>query len=1271
MSFTAENAATILATYDRPSSARGLEYANAGRVALGEPMLDAVIATVHGSQVYEVAMLRKGDGRFETSCGCPAFDRMAQCKHVAALAWSLQPATTPTASGAPRLAPPQLPLPESLRHVYTTESLFERVALYAEHPSALAGISAWTPLATWWKSPDALRPQVRALRELALAYVPAIEEVLVALQRWRPRRGFRAGTDVGRLHEQLADIYDGARVTAVIRKAVPGPLDERHPGFRFTYDLQTRRLAVAEKAATPLLQRVQTLLLQLPFDVREPVRFEDAGFERQANHDAWELFALRALLLAIDEGTDPAIAALTSELSQPLWEQMLARLAPTPRTEKEWGFTITRAWDGAFGLEVSSRALGKTKPPAWKRTTFAAVFSEGAPAYEQMIARAVLASSTGKQVALRFGTVAAHEVLRQLANHPRVWFVDRTTKAKEPQIVTDIIVGALSVRLVRQARGVLAPHFFVGEKEVAVPAGSRSVDASRSPYLDGMILVERGEITVLSIEVPPPLHRWVETAARLGDAFTFPAESIPKLAETASTLVAAGMIELPRDALGDELRSEARPALRVAWVIDRSEPTATVEVLVAVHPDAPLLGRGGPKLFTFERKGRRVFVERNKEHEAELVAALIERGLGDVELTRTDATTWETTDLEQTLALAAWLQANPDGLRIEVKLGRPPSVHAMKDSLDDATLTVHKVDSWLVFDGALTLGDTKLTLGAILEAIRQAKRFVRADNGIFLELGNELRAKLNPIAIATELAPRASSFDRSGKDGLRIREAFGTTLADVAKLFGIVESKVDLQSYVKRFEGREKKPKIAKLEKGELRGYQKEGVAWMLALASWAPGCILADDMGLGKTIQTAAVLKARANLGPALIVAPASVSSNWVRELERFVPSLAVTWFNAERKDIAELGPNDILVVSYNLLQRKKEEFAEQRWATVVLDEAQYVKNAEADRTKSVKKLRRDFTIALTGTPVENDLGELHAIVDLAFPGLLADDRVFRETFRRPIEQRGDKDRLAILGRLLGPFMLRRTRAAVLDELPARQEVTELVDLSDDERKRYLALRKVVEEDIAQRKRNGGVGGMRIELLAALTRLRQLACEVRLLDPEYQGPSTKTGRVVELATQLAGEGNAALVFSQFTSFLSLVRDALVKAGLRVAYLSGDTPLPARQVLIDEFQDGKYDIFCISLLAGGTGLNLTHASYVMHLDPWWNPAAEEQATARAHRMGQKNPVTVYRLVSRGTIEEAVLKLHARKRQLASAVLEGRGEATTVSSEELLELLGVE
>lgn len=1250
-------AAALLARYDPRLLERGRAYAREGRVMEHERTDELVRATVQGSEDYDVTLTTK-EGKLVAECDCASFERERRCKHIVALAVTLQ-------QGPPAAA--DEPVPEAIRLLYSAEALFERIALYTGEPARQDGVGRYTPLAPWWRS-----TQARAYQELALANLPAIEETLGKLRAWKPRRGYAVGTDLGRIHYQLCEVYEEARDSARVRRAVPGPLDERHPGFVAEYDSATRQLRVVEKKS-PLLGKPLALELALPLDPREPVRTVGGGLVYPSERDAWDLFALRALLLMLEAGEDPGIRKLREELTQPFWAQMLDRLVPPAKVEKEWGFTLTAPFESTLAIEPMSRSVAKAKPGAWKKTTFEAIFKEGAPAFEQSIARTVLAcQKEARSFSIILGTAAGHEILEKIANHPRIWFVDKAARrgraATEPQVVTDIIVGELTVRLEREKRGVLAPRFFVGEREVRIPAIDRGVDGVRTPFYDGVLLRERGEITVLSVEVPPALMPWVDASARLGDAFRFPTDAIPKLVETTSPLVAAGFIELPREALGDEVASTPKPALRVEWITDTDEPVAKVEVLLSLHPDAPLTGRNGPKLFTFERDGRRVFLERNKEAEGDLFEAFLDRGIAGIDLAFATPTSWVTRDLEGTLALAAWLAENPEDLRIEVKLGRPPSIRSLKSGLEDATLTIKKSERWLVFDGALQLGDTKLTLGAVLEAIRQAKRFVRAEGGVFLELGSELQAKLKPIAVATELVPKS---EQPEEDDLRVREAFGATLADVAKLFGHVETKVDLEEYVRRFDGRAERPKSPKLEHGELRPYQEDGVAWMLALATWSPGCILADDMGLGKTVQTAAILKARAALGPALIVAPASVSSNWVRELARFFPSLNVAWFNAERRDLAALGPNDILVVSYNLLQRRKDDFGPIPWATVVLDEAQYVKNADADRTKAVRKLKRDFTIALTGTPVENDLGELHAIVDLAFPGLLSDERAFRETFRRPIETRGDKERLAILGRLLGPFLLRRTRAAVLDELPAREEITELLDLSEEERKRYLALRKVVEDDIAQKKQQrAGVDGMRIELLAALTRLRQLACEARLLDPEYRGTSTKTDRVVELATQLAAEGNHALVFSQFTSFLTLVRDALVKAGLRVAYLSGETPLPVRQELIDAFQRGDYDIFCVSLLAGGTGLNLTRASYVVHLDPWWNPAAEEQATARAHRMGQKNPVTVYRLVARGTIEEAVLKLHARKRELAAAVLEGRGEATAVSSEELLELLGV-
>ena len=443
----------------------------------------------------------------------------------------------------------------------------------------------------------------------------------------------------------------------------------------------------------------------------------------------------------------------------------------------------------------------------------------------------------------------------------------------------------------------------------------------------------------------------------------------------------------------------------------------------------------------------------------------------------------------------------------------------------------------------------------------------------------------------------------------------------------------------------------------------------MAELAEWAPGCVLADDMGLGKTVQTAALLLARKKLGPALVVAPASVTSNWVAELERFVPSLSVTFLNAERtKDPKTLGPGDVLVVSYGLLARSEEKFADCDFATMVLDEAQFLKNALAQRSGAVRSVGRRFTVALTGTPLENHLGDLHSLVDQVFPGLLGPEATFRERFRRPIEAGADPRKLRSLSRLVAPFLLRRTRKNVLEELPPREEVTRFVELSIDEAKRYAALRKACELEFTKRKKGETAAQTKIALLAALTRLRQLACDVSLVDPTWHAPSTKLTDLTDIVTELAGAGSRALVFSQFKQLLDRAVGYLERAGLRVAFLAGNTPTTKRREIVDRFQNGEYDVFCISLMAGGTGLNLTHASYVIHLDPWWNPAVEEQATSRAHRMGQTEPVTVIRLVSKGTIEEAILELHGKKRDLASAVLEGKATATSLTPEDLLALV---
>jgi SNF2 family DNA or RNA helicase len=698
---------------------------------------------------------------------------------------------------------------------------------------------------------------------------------------------------------------------------------------------------------------------------------------------------------------------------------------------------------------------------------------------------------------------------------------------------------------------------------------------------------------------------------------------------------------------------DPHPALRVEWHRDGG---AVIEIFIAVTPGAPLVAPGkGAELYTFELAGRRVFVERDLAREktvAEEARARIE-----APVLWSDAT-GRTDSVEDALALAAWLDENPLRLAIEVTIGRAPSVVAWEQTA--RTLQVNRNGAWLVLDGDLNVKGVKLTMGDVLEAARLARRFVRAEDGVFLELSREAIERLQPVAIAAELAV--------GDGPPRVHDAFGSILAEARAVFDVVRG-VDLETYAKRFAEREKRVRVPPLDHGKLRKYQREGVAWMLGLASWAPGCVLADDMGLGKTVQTAAVLKARAPLGAALIVAPASVASNWMVELARFVPSLRARFFNEERDlDPAHLGAGEVLVVSYGLLQRRPDLFLETKWSTVVIDEAQYVKNVTAQRTDAVRALEREFTIALTGTPLENHLGELFSITDLVFPGLLGSEPTFRERFRKPIEGARDETRLAVLGKLLAPFLLRRTRGNVLRELPPREEIVEHVELSPEETKRYLALRRVCEQQFAKRKRGETAAQLRIALFAALTRLRQLACDARLVDPTFEGRSTKIARIVELCVALAQEGNRALVFSQFTQFLEKIAAELAAAGLRVAYLAGDTPTTKRRAIIDAFQAGEYDIFCVSLLAGGTGLNLTRASYVIHADPWWNPAAEEQATSRSHRMGQTEPVTVYRLVARGTIEEAVLAMHGRKRDLAAAVLEGKASARAISETELLDLL---
>jgi len=453
-----------------------------------------------------------------------------------------------------------------------------------------------------------------------------------------------------------------------------------------------------------------------------------------------------------------------------------------------------------------------------------------------------------------------------------------------------------------------------------------------------------------------------------------------------------------------------------------------------------------------------------------------------------------------------------------------------------------------------------------------------------------------------------------------------------------------------------------------LRPYQNHGLAWLTHLHELGMGGVLADDMGLGKTVQTLAHLHrlhgAAVSAKPSLIIAPTSVLSNWQREAERFAPSLKLyRHHGSERSSTARaFARADVVLTSYPLLQRDEKMLTDVEWNVVVFDEAQTLKNVKAKTYQSAQSLKAQQRIALTGTPMENHLGELWAIYNVLIPGLLGNLEGFNSIFRHPIEQRADSEQMKKLKARIRAFILRRGRDQVLDELPPKTEYTRWIELESAQADMYESLRTAIHEDIRKVIDKKGLKQSTIHILDALLKLRQVCCDPRLVKlPGTAARSLGAGsaKLDWLGThipELMEEGRKVLIFSQFTSMLALIADMLNKQEIPFALLTGDTT--DRDTPIEQFQSGKVSVFLLSLKAGGVGLNLTAADTVIHYDPWWNPAVEAQATARAHRMGQDKPVIVTKLVAKGTLEERMLTMLARKRDLASALLDGEGNALT-------------
>ncbi len=579
------------------------------------------------------------------------------------------------------------------------------------------------------------------------------------------------------------------------------------------------------------------------------------------------------------------------------------------------------------------------------------------------------------------------------------------------------------------------------------------------------------------------------------------------------------------------------------------------------------------------------------------------------------------------------------------------------------------VEDLLQMDIGLEQLDTE-ELAGIIAGYRESRPYHRLRDGRFVQLDDVMLSRLTELAEGLGVTPQEL---RSGRIALpKYRALYLDKLLQGREDVRLDRSFTGLIQRLQR--AQESHYEVPHSLQPVLRGYQRAGYRWLRTMEELGFGGILADDMGLGKTLQIITLLlaaKEAGNTTPSLVVCPTSVVLGWEREIARFAPALSVLCVigdAAERRRRLEQAEHyDVILTSYDMLKRDVAAYAPLSFRYHILDEAQYIKNSSTQNARAVKTIRSAQRFALTGTPVENRLGELWSIFDFLMPGLLFSYQRFRNRFEIPIVREGDERVLTRLGRMVSPFILRRLKREVLAELPPKTERVLPATMERPQRQVYLATMSELRSQLT------GVGRLsgknRITVLAMLTRLRQLCCDPRLCCEGYTGASCKLEACVELLREATAGGHKVLLFSQFTSMLALIAQRLDEEGIAHYTLQGSTSKEERARLVDAFNGDDTPVFLISLKAGGTGLNLTGADVVIHYDPWWNLAAQNQATDRAHRIGQKNPVQVVRLIARDTIEEKILQLQESKWQLAEQVVGAKAPGIAdLSAEELLELL---
>ena len=588
-----------------------------------------------------------------------------------------------------------------------------------------------------------------------------------------------------------------------------------------------------------------------------------------------------------------------------------------------------------------------------------------------------------------------------------------------------------------------------------------------------------------------------------------------------------------------------------------------------------------------------------------------------------------------------------------------------------------KVSGGLLDLSVDTGGIPREELLAVLSEYEAKKKFYRMKNGDFLTLGDD--GLLTMLQLAKSLGVEK---EFAGAENIRLPMYRAMFLDSVLKEDRSVSFYRDqlFKAVVRGMKNVEDSDfEIPESLAPILRGYQKVGYRWLRSLDAYGFGGILADEMGLGKTLQIITLLldEKKRSGAPSLIVCPASLVYNWENEILNFAPELCVktaAGVQGEREALLsglrerKFSGTDVVITSYDLLKRDLAFYADTEFRFQIIDEAQYIKNSSTQAAKAVKSVRAGTRFALTGTPIENHLGELWSIFDFLMPGFLFTYQKFKKVFETPIVRDGNAAALSRLRRMTGPFLLRRLKKDVLKELPAKMETVLYSQMEGEQKRLYAASALALKEKLLSGK-EGDFGKERMQILAELMKLRQICCEPSLCFEKYKGGSAKLETCMELLENGTQAGHKILLFSQFTSMLELIAKRLKKEKIDYYMLTGATPKKERMQMVSDFHKDDVKVFLISLKAGGTGLNLTAADVVIHYDPWWNVAAQNQATDRAHRIGQENQVTVFKLITKHTVEENILKLQESKKNLADTVItEGTGAFSGITREDLLAML---